>query len=99
MQNSPGIAFIWTRTCVCACACVRVCVCVCVVQICISVLLSGFYQQTDGCTLGGPLSVIFSNAYMLNLESNEDVVDPQNLLSINCFRKPNLRFGPFYCVW
>ena len=73
--------------CVCAhaCVCVRACVhvrvrvrvrvCVCVVQICISVPLSGCYQQTAGCTLGGPLSVIFSNAYMLNLENNEYVVD------------------------
>ena len=33
-------------------------------QISISVPLSGFYQQTDGYTLGGPFSVTFSNAYI-----------------------------------
>ena len=33
--------------------------------------------------LGGPLSVTFTNAYMLNLENNQNVVDTQNLLSVN----------------
>ena len=67
-------------------------------QICISVPLSGCYQHTDGCTLGGPFSVTFSNAYILNLENNQNVVDTQSLLSVRCFCNPNLRVGPFYCV-
>ena len=44
-------------------------------QICISVLSSCFYQQTDRCTLGDPLCVTFSNVYKLNLENNQNVVD------------------------
>ena len=28
-------------------------------------LNSNFYKQIDGCTMGGPLSVIFSNIYMI----------------------------------
>ena len=67
-------------------------------QISISVPLSGFYQQTDGYTLGGPFSVTFSNAYMLNLENNKNVVDTQSLLSANCSYNPNLRVESFYCV-
>ena len=27
-----------------------------------------FYKQTDGCTMGGPLSVVFSNIFMTKLE-------------------------------
>ena len=53
---------------------------------------------TDRCTLGGPFSVTFSNAYMLNLENNQNVVDTQSLLSVDCFCNPNLRVEPFYCV-
>ena len=37
-----------------------------------------FYQQTDGCTMGGPLSVVFANIFMTKLE--EDVVRPINPL-------------------
>ena len=33
-----------------------------------------FYKQKDGCTMGGPLSVIFSNIFMTKLEN--DVVLP-----------------------
>ena len=33
--------------------------------------------------LGGPLSVTFTNVYMLNLENNQSVVDTQSLLSVN----------------
>ena len=33
-----------------------------------------YFKQTDGCTMGGPLSVIFSNIYMTKLE--KDVVVP-----------------------
>ena len=66
MQNSGAIALYGHK---------RVCVCVCVCvwgvgggggdfQVSISVSLSGFYQQTDGYTLGGPFSVTFSNAYI-----------------------------------
>ena len=33
-----------------------------------------FYKQTDGCTMGGPLSVIMSNIFMTKLEN--DVVKP-----------------------
>ena len=35
-----------------------------------------FYQQTDGCTMGGPLSLVFANICMIKLE--EDVVRPIN---------------------
>ena len=65
MQNSRAIALYGHK---------RVCVYVCVCggrgggggdfQISISLPLSGFYQQTDGYTLGGPFSVTFSNAYI-----------------------------------
>ena len=37
-----------------------------------------FYQQTDGCTMDGPLSVVFANISMTKLE--EDVVRPINPL-------------------
>ena len=67
-------------------------------QICISVPLRGFYQQTDGCTLGGPFSINFSNVYMLNLENNQNVLNTQSFLSVNCFCNPNLRVKSFYCV-
>ena len=40
--------------------------------------------------MGGPFSVTFSNAYVLNLENNQNVVDTQNLLSVNCFCNSNL---------
>ena len=60
--------------------------------------VSGFYQQTDGCTLGGPFSITFSNAYMLNLENNQNVADTQSLLSVNCFCNPNLKVEPLCCV-
>lgn len=33
-----------------------------------------FYKQTDGCTMGGPLSVVFSNIFMTKLE--QQVVVP-----------------------
>ena len=33
--------------------------------------------------LGGPLSVTFTNVYMLNLENNQSVVDTRSLLSVN----------------
>ena len=33
-----------------------------------------FYQQTDGCTMGGPLSVVFSNIFMTKME--KDIVIP-----------------------
>ena len=29
---------------------------------------SKFYKQSDGCTMGGPLSVTFSNIYLTKLE-------------------------------
>lgn len=35
-----------------------------------------FYKQTDGCTMGGPLSVIFADIFMTKLEN--DVVTPKN---------------------
>ena len=35
-----------------------------------------FYKQTDGCTMGGPLSVIMSDIFMTKLEN--DVVRPFN---------------------
>ena len=35
---------------------------------------SDFYKQTDGCTMGGPLSVIFSDIYMTKIE--REVVNP-----------------------
>ena len=35
-----------------------------------------FYKQIDGCTMGGPLSVIFANIFMTKLE--KDVVFPKN---------------------
>ena len=31
-------------------------------------LNSKFYKQVDGCSLGGPLSVIFSDIYMTKTE-------------------------------
>ena len=39
-------------------------------------LNSNFYKQIDGCTMGGPLSVIFSNIYMTKIE--EEVVKLTN---------------------
>ena len=39
---------------------------------------SQFYKQTDGCTMGGPLSVIFSNIYLTKLEN--DIVVPMKPL-------------------
>ena len=39
-------------------------------------LNSNFYKQIDGCTMGGPLSVIFSDIYMTKNE--EKVVKPTN---------------------
>ena len=35
---------------------------------------SDFYKQTDGCTMGGPLSVMFSDIYMTKTE--REVVNP-----------------------
>ena len=35
---------------------------------------SDFYKQTDGCTMGEPLSVIFSDIYMTKTE--REVVNP-----------------------
>ena len=29
--------------------------------------LNSFYQQTDGCTMGDPIAVIFSDTYMVKL--------------------------------
>ena len=34
-----------------------------------------FYQQTDGCSMGGPLSVIMSDIWMVKMEN--DVVKPK----------------------
>ena len=39
-------------------------------------LNSNFYKQIDGCTMGGPLSVIFSDISMTKTE--EEVVKPTN---------------------
>ena len=39
-------------------------------------LNSHFYKQTDGCTMGGPLCVTFSNIYMTKTE--KEVVKPIN---------------------
>ena len=39
-------------------------------------LNSNFYKQIDGCTMGGPLSVIFSDIYMTKTE--EEVVKLTN---------------------
>ena len=39
-------------------------------------LNSNFYKQIDGCTMGGPLSVIFPDIYMTKTE--EEVVKPTN---------------------
>ena len=35
-----------------------------------------YYKQTDGCTMGGPLSVIFSDIFMTKMEN--EVVKPTN---------------------
>ena len=35
---------------------------------------SRFFKQVDGCTMGGPLSVTFSDIYMVKMEN--DVVTP-----------------------
>ena len=37
-------------------------------------LSSRFFKQVDGCTMGGPLSVTFSDIYMVKMEN--DVVIP-----------------------
>ena len=37
-----------------------------------------FYRQKDGCTMGGPLSVIMSNIFMTKLKLENDVVVPTN---------------------
>ena len=37
-----------------------------------------FYKQIDGCTMGGPLSVTFSDIYMINMES--EIAIPQKPL-------------------
>ena len=39
---------------------------------------SKFYKQIDGCTIGGPLSVVFSNIFLTKLEN--DVVKPSKPL-------------------
>ena len=41
----------------------------------IFMLKSNFYKQIDGCTMGGPLSVIFSDIYMTKTE--EEVLNRQ----------------------
>ena len=63
-------------------------------------LNSNFYKQIDGCTMGGPLSVIFSDIYMTKTE--EEVVKPTNpsfykrfvddIISKKKKDLPNLRF-------
>ena len=35
---------------------------------------SKFYRQVDGCTMGGPLSVVFSNIFLTKLEN--DIIKP-----------------------
>ena len=35
---------------------------------------NSFYKQIDGCTMGGPLSVILSDIFMMKMEN--DVVKP-----------------------
>ena len=44
---------------------------------------SDFYKQTDGCTMGGPLSVIFSDIYMSKTE--REVVNPSKPKFYKCF--------------
>ena len=39
-------------------------------------LNANFYKQIDGCTIGGPLSVIFSDIYMTKMK--EEVAKPTN---------------------
>ena len=31
---------------------------------------NNFYKQTDGCKMGGPLSVIFSDIFMIKMEND-----------------------------
>ena len=33
-----------------------------------------FFQQIDGCTMGGPLSVVFANIFMTKME--KEIVEP-----------------------
>ena len=40
------------------------------------VFQNNYYKQSDGCTMGGPLSVILSDIYMTKLE--EDVITPMD---------------------
>ena len=35
-----------------------------------------FYKQTEGCTMGGPLSVVFANIFMTKMEN--DIIVPEN---------------------
>ena len=42
----------------------------------IFMLNDNFYQQTDGCTMGGPLSVICANIFMTKME--EEIVNAEN---------------------
>ena len=35
------------------------------------IIQSQFYKQTDGCTMGNPLSVTFSNIYLTKLEKDQ----------------------------
>ena len=37
----------------------------------IYIFQSQFYQQTDGCTMGGPLLATFSNIYLTKLEKDQ----------------------------
>ena len=41
-----------------------------------------FYKQIDGCTMGGPLSITFSDIYMMKMDSA--IVIPQKPLFYCC---------------
>ena len=36
-----------------------------------NIFQSQFYKQTEGCTMGGPLSATFSNIYLAKLEKGQ----------------------------
>ena len=48
-----------------------------------SMFTSEFYKQTDGCKMGGPLSVIFSDIYMTKAEG--EVVNSSKPKFYKCF--------------
>ena len=54
-----------------------------------------YYKQTDGCTMGGPLSVVFSDIYLTKLE--KDAILPLVTASPDGYISIYLN-NRYYCV-